>query len=148
MFQKIQHDLPVCCCNSRRFLPLLYKFIGRGKKIFCSLSDDTSWRLSALILLFHYAAILASLSSLSSSGEIEKQNVWAILYRELRRFCSLPASMTKLAKKYEIIANITNVFRNLAFHALLLPAGSDTIQIHSTILFPSIVSPNTLELSI
>jgi hypothetical protein len=59
-------------------------------------------------------------------------------------FCSVPASVPKLAKKYEIIANITNVFRNLVFHALLLTAGSDTIQVHFFILFPSILSPLTL----
>lgn len=88
--------------------------------------------MSALILLFHYAAILASLLSLASSGESEEQNVWTILNRELQRFCSLPASVPKLAKKYGIIANITNVFRNLVFNALLLTAGSDTIQIHFT----------------
>jgi len=65
------------------------------------------------------------------------------------RFCSLPASVPTLAKKYEIIANITNVFRNSVFHALLLTTGSDTIQIHFTIIFPSTsVSPNTFGLSI
>lgn len=102
--------------------------------------------MSALILLFHYAAILASLSSLSSSGESEEQNVWTILNRALQRFCSLPASVSKLAKKYVIIANITNVFRNLVFNALLLTADSDTIQIHFTIISSSTsVSPNTLE---
>ena len=75
--------------------------------------------------------------------------MWTILNRELQRFCSLPASVPKLAKKYDIIANITNAFRNLVFNALLLTAGSDTIQIHFIIIFSSnSVSPNTLGLSI
>jgi hypothetical protein len=63
-------------------------------------------------------------------------------------FRSLPASVPKMVKKCEVIADTTNVFINLVFYALWLNGNSDIIQTHFIIIFTlNPVPPDSLEFS-